>query len=76
MPPKERVLPRSKLLDAYRSHIDELIRSTTRTTAARIVSYLRQNVDADLHIGERALRIYFADLRSVLVPKETIIRAS
>lgn len=53
-PPKARVLPRPKLLDAYRSHIDELIRSTPHITAARIGSYLRQNVDGDLNVGERA----------------------
>src|SRR5450631_606790 len=75
-PPKSKTLPRPKVLDRYHSHIDELIRSTPRITAARIGSYLRQNVDADLRIGERALRIYVADRRKVLVPKEAFIRAA
>src|SRR5450631_4412413 len=75
-PPKSKTLPRPKVLDRYHSHIDELIRSTPRITAARIGSYLRQNVDADLRIGERALRIYVADRRKVLVPREAFIRAA
>jgi transposase len=75
-PPKSSTPSRPKLLDHYRRHIDELIRSTPRITAARIGSYLRQNVDADMRIGERALRVYVADRRKVLVPKEAFIRAA
>lgn len=75
-PPKARMLPRPKRLDAYRTHIDELIRSTPHITAARIGSYLRQNVDAGLGIGERAMRVYVAERRKVLVPKEAFIRAA
>lgn len=75
-PPRTAQLVRPKVLDPYRSHIDELIRSTPRITAARIGSYLRQNVDADLCVGERALRVYVADRRKVLVPKEAFIRAT
>ena len=37
-PPKAPVLKRPKLLDAHQSHIDELMRSTRRITAARIGS--------------------------------------
>ena len=47
-PPKARMQRRPKLLDRYQSHVDELLRSTPRITAARVGSYLRQNVDADL----------------------------
>jgi transposase len=75
-PPQSNTPPRPKLLDPYQSHIDELIRSTPRITATRIGSYLRQNVDAELHVGERALRVYVADRRKVLVPKEAFIRAT
>jgi transposase len=75
-PPKSVARARPKLLDRYRSHIDELIRSTPRITAARIGSYLRQNVDADLNVGERALRVYVSDRRKLLVPREAFIRAT
>jgi transposase len=74
-PPKSKTLMRPKLLDRYQQHVDDLIRSTPRITAARVGSYLRQNVDADLRIGERALRIYVANRRKILVPKEAFIRA-
>ena len=75
-PPKARMQRRPKLLDRYQSHVDELLRSTPRITAARVGSYLRQNVDADLQVGERALRVYVADRRAILVPKEAFIRAT
>jgi transposase len=75
-PPKRAATPRPKLLDRYVSHIDELIRSTPRITAVRVGSYLRQNVDADLHVDERTLREYVAARRSVLVPREAFIRAA
>jgi transposase len=75
-PPKSSTPSRPKLLDRYQSHVDELIRSTPQITATRIGSYLRQNVDADLRIGERALRIYVAGRRRILVPKEAFIRAA
>lgn len=75
-PPKTVTRPRPKLLDRYQSHVDELIRSTPRITAVRIGSYLRQNVDADLCVGERALRVYVAGRRKVLVPREAFIRAA
>jgi transposase len=75
-PPKRTAKPRTKLLDRYVSHIDELIRSTPKITAVRVGSYLRQNVDADLHVDERTLRQYVAGRRTVLVPKEAFIRAT
>jgi hypothetical protein len=37
-------------------NIDELIRSTPKITAVRVGTYLRKNVDADLHVDERTLR--------------------
>ena len=45
-PPKRQERPRTRLLDRYETHIDELIRSTPKIAAVRIGSYLRQNVDA------------------------------
>jgi len=75
-PPKRRARPRAKLLDAYATHIDELIRSTPKITAVRVGSYLRQNVDAELHVDERTLREYVAARRAVLVPREAFVRAA
>jgi transposase len=75
-PPKSNMRPRPKLLDRYQTHIDELIRSTPRITATRIGTYLRQNVDADLRVSARALRVFVATRRTVLVPKEAFIRAA
>jgi transposase len=75
-PPKRTATPRAKLLDRYASHIDELIRSTPKITAVRVGSYLRQNIDADLHVDERTLREYVAARRCILVPREAFIRAS
>lgn len=75
-PPTSSARPREKRLDKYQSRIDELIRSTPKITAVRIGSYLRQNVDADLHVSERVLRTYVADRRKILVPKEAFIRAA
>jgi transposase len=75
-PPKRTEKPRTKLLDRYASHIDELIRGTPKITAVRIGSYLRQNVDADLRVDQRTLRQYVAARRRALVPREAFIRAS
>ena len=55
-PPKSRLKPRVKLLDAYSSQIDELIRSTPKITAVRIGSWLRQNVDPTLEVDDCTLR--------------------
>src|ERR1035441_9362595 len=68
--------PRTSSLERYRSHIDGLILSTPKITAARIGSYLRQNVDADLVADERTLRHYVATRRTVLVPREAFVRAA
>lgn len=75
-PPKSTLKPRVKLLDAYSSQIDELIRSTPKITAVRIGSWLRQNVDPTLEVDERTLRGYVAARRVVLVPREAFIRAT
>ena len=75
-PPSRKPRPRTSSLERYRSHIDGLILSTPKITAARIGSYLRQNVDADLAIDERTLRHYVATRRTVLVPREAFVRAT
>lgn len=75
-PPRPIVFTRPKRLDAYQTHVDNLLRTTPRITAARVGSWLKQNVASDLCIGERALREYVAERRSVLVPKEAFVRAS
>lgn len=75
-PPKRAARPRARLLDRYVTHIDELIRSTPKITAVRIGSYLRQNVDGELHVDERTLREYVAARRAILVPREAFVRAS
>ena len=51
-PPSRKPRPRTSSLERYRSHIDGLILSTPKITAARIGSYLRQNVDADLAVDD------------------------
>ena len=75
-PPKRVARPRARLLDRYATHIDELIRSTPKITAVRVGSYLRQTVDSEFRVGERALRQYIAARRAVLVPREAFVRAS
>jgi hypothetical protein len=55
-PPKRKPRTDVKTLTRYQSHIDNLILSTPKITAARIGSYLRQNVDSDLVADERTLR--------------------
>src|SRR5664279_5537192 len=75
-PPKRKPRADVKTLTRYQSHIDSLILSTPKITAARIGSYLRQNVDSDLVVDERTLRRYVAGRRAVLVPREAFIRAT
>jgi len=75
-PPKRTPAARLKRLDAYVTHIDELIRSTPKITAVRVGSYLRQNVDPELAIKERALRAFIARRKTLLVPKEAFVRAT
>jgi transposase len=75
-PPKRAARPRTRLLDRYATHIDELIRSTPKITAVRVGSYLRQEIDSDFRVGERALREYIAARRAVLVPREAFVRAA
>jgi transposase len=75
-PPKRRRRPRVKTLDRYRWHIDNLLKSTPKITAARVGSYLRQNVDAGFVADERTVRSYVAERRTLLVPKEAFLRAA
>lgn len=75
-PPIRRPRPRARLLDPYVSHVDELIKSTPKITAARVGSYLREHVDAALRIDERTLRSFVTSRRTLLVPKEAFVRAS
>jgi transposase len=76
MPPKPIVIIRPKHLDAYQKHIDNLLCTTPKITATRIGSWLKENVDQEFRIGERALRKYTAERRAILVPREAFIRAS
>src|ERR1035441_3583107 len=75
-PPKRKPRSEVKSLDRYQSHIDNLILCTPKVTAARVGSYLRQNVESDLAVDERTLRRYVAGRRAVLVPREAFIRAA
>jgi transposase len=62
-------------LDAYRYHIDDLLRRSPKITAVRIGSQLRAFVDPDLEISERALREYVANRRREIVGREAFVRA-
>lgn len=74
-PPKRAEQQRPSRLDPYQAHIDNLLRSTPEITAVRIGSYLRQNLDHELIIGQSALRAYVAGRRCLIQPKEAFIRA-
>ncbi len=58
-PPKRKPRTDVKTLTRYQSHVDNLLLSTPKITAARIGSYLHQNVDSDLVADERTLRRYY-----------------
>ena len=74
--PKPIKLPsRISQYHCYQAHIDHLLRSTPKITAVRIGSYLRENVDSDIVIRERALRKYVARRRCLIQPQEAFIRA-
>ncbi len=62
-------------VEAYRAHIDEWLRASPHITAKRIGTLLHERIDADVRIGERALRRYVADRRQSLIPKEAFVRA-
>lgn len=66
---------RTYRLDAYRYHIDDLIRRSPKITAVRIGTQLRAFVDPDLEISERALRKYVASRRREIVGREAFVRA-
>lgn len=73
--PQHQGINRECRLDAYRYHIDDLIRRSPRITAVRIGSQLRAFVEPDLEISERALRAYVANRRRELVAKEAFVRS-
>lgn len=73
--PAHQGLDRGCRLDAYRYHIDDLIRRSPRITAVRIGSQLRAFVDPDLEISERSLREYVANRRREIVGREAFVRA-
>lgn len=73
--PQHPGIKRACRLDAYRYHIDDLIRRSPRITAVRIGTQLRAYVDPDLQIGESALRKYVANRRREIVGKEAFVRA-
>jgi transposase len=73
--PKRIEPPRVSQYACYQTHIDDLLRSTPKITAIRIGSYLRENVDSEIIIRERALRKYVARRRCIIQPKEAFIRA-
>lgn len=62
-------------LDAYRYHIDDLLRRSPKITAIRIGNQLRAFVDPDLQISERALREYVANRRREILGREAFVRA-
>lgn len=74
-PPQRKEPLHTSTLDPYQIHIDALLRSTPKITAVRIGTYLRQNVDANIRIGQSALRAYVAKRRTIIAPPEAFIRA-
>jgi transposase len=73
--PQYQNVKRACRLEAYRYHIDDLIRRSPKITAVRIGAQLRAFVDPDLEIGERALRQFVAKRRVELVGREAFVRA-
>ncbi len=74
--PQVKHADRISQVDAYRSHIDAWLHESPHITAKRIGVLLRERVDAEVVIGERALRRYVAGRRRNLVPKEAFVRAT
>lgn len=73
--PEHPGIKRERRLDAYRYHIDNLIRRSPKITAVRIGAQLRAFVDPDLQVSERSLREYVANRRREIVGKEAFVRA-
>lgn len=73
--PEHPGLKRTRRLDAYCYHIDNLIRRSPKITAVRIGNQLRAFVDPDLQISERALREFVANRRREILGKEAFVRA-
>ena len=73
--PQHPGLKRAPRLEAYRYHIDNLLRRSPKITAVRIGAQLRAFVDPDLQVSERSLREYVANRRREIVGKEAFVRA-
>jgi transposase len=73
--PEHPGIDRSCRLDVYRYHIDEWLHRSPRITAVRIGALLRERVDEDLQIGERAMRYYVANRRREIVAKAAFVRS-
>ena len=73
--PAHRGLKRACRLDAYRYHIDNLIRRSPKITAVRIGSQLRAYVDPDLEVSERTLREYVSVRKRDIHGREAFVRA-
>jgi len=73
--PQHPGLKRAPRLEAYRYHIDDLLRRSPKITAVRIGAQLRAFVDPDLQVSERSLREYVANRRREIVGKEAFVRA-
>lgn len=74
--PRSLKASRSHRLDAYSSQIDEWLRTSPTITAARVATLLRERIEPEMQICERAVRTYVARRRAMLVPKEAFIRAT
>jgi transposase len=73
--PQHPGLKRAPRLDAYRYHIDNLLRRSRKITAVRIGAQLRAFVDPELQVSERSLREYVANRRREIFGKEAFVRA-
>jgi transposase len=73
--PQKLTLHRVRRLDRFEAVVDEYLRTTPQITARRIGTLLRERHDAQLQIGERALREYVASRRQRVAPKEAFVRA-
>ncbi len=73
-PQQKGVVTRSSILAPYLDEIRELIKTTPKITAARIVAVLRERHDILLRIKERAARKFIAQHRIDIVPKEAFVR--
>jgi transposase len=73
--PQRKSRQHSGKLDVYESHIDAWIRSSPKITAVRIGTLLREQVEPNLLVSESRLRVFVAERRKRIVPKEAFLRA-